>query len=107
MLHLWVENYTKTHLIEINRYKIQTIGKKMLPWNILRGDTFVNKHNNSVDNLKLEMAYVLCDEFRSAQLLMCRPPCLDMFYTHTFQILDFDIRVELSMFFTIVVVVAK
>ena len=54
------------------------------------------------EDLKSKMACALCDELRSAQ-----PPCLDMFYTCTFQILDFDTRVELNIFYTFVLVVLE
>lgn len=61
-----------------------------------------------IDGLKLGMAYVFCDELQSAPPSKFQPPLLGMFYTRSFQILDYDSRdLGLNMFFTIVVVVAQ
>jgi hypothetical protein len=53
------------------------------------------------------MAYVLHDELRIAQSLKFQPLFMGMFYTHTFQNMDFNTRVELNMFFTFVVVLSE
>ena len=51
------------------------------------------------------MAYALCDELRSAQPIEFQPKLFwGMFYTRTFQNLGFDIKIELNIFFTFVVV---
>ena len=63
---------------------------------------------NSISNMKLEMAYALCDEeLQSAETFKFQPLFLGMFYTHTFQYMDFDIRIELNMCFTFVVIVTE
>ena len=69
--------------------------------------TLQNHVHNPIDNLKLGMAYVLCEELQSAQPLEFQTPIYNMFYTLTFHNLKINTRVELNMFFTIVVVVAE
>ena len=71
-----------------------------------------HEHDNShfdisIDDLQLEMAYAFCDELRSAQPLSFQPSFLGTFYTSTFHHLDFDTKVELNMFFTIIVVMVE
>lgn len=46
--------------------------------------------SNSIDNLRLEMSYALCGELQSAQLLKFQAQLLGMFYTRTFQKLNFN-----------------
>ena len=53
------------------------------------------------------MAYGLCDELQSAHPLKYQPLFLGMSSTQTFQILDLNTKVELNMFFVIVIVVAQ
>lgn len=63
--------------------------------------------NYSIDDLKLEMAYALCDELRSAQSLKFQPSLLGMLCTNTFQKLGFDTRVQLNIIYTFVVIVVE
>jgi len=55
----------------------------------------------------VHMPYALYDEVHDAHPLKFQPSFLDMFIHVHFKILEFDTKVELSMFFTFVVVVAK
>ena len=50
----------------------------------------LNGAPNSIDDLKLEMAYALCEELRSAQALKFQHLFLGMFHTRTFQNLRFQ-----------------
>lgn len=63
--------------------------------------------SHSIDNLNSEMAYALSDELQSVQTSKFQELFLGMFYTRPFPSLDFDTRIELSMFFPFVVVVAR
>ena len=58
--------------------------------------------NNYVDDLKLEMAYTLCDELQSAQALFIG----HALYKYISKFI-FDTRVQLKIIFRLVVVMAE
>lgn len=49
----------------------------------------IGKFMNSIDGLQTERAYVFYDERRNAHSFKLQAPFFAMFYTCTFQILDF------------------
>ena len=61
----------------------------------------------SIDDLKSEMVYALCDELQSALPIKFLSLFSSMFYTCTFQNLDFGTRVGLDMFCTFEPVVTE
>ena len=61
----------------------------------------------SIDDLKSEMAHILCNELPIAQSSRLQTPFSSMFKILTFHNLDFDTRVELNVFLSLVVLVAK
>ena len=68
-------------------------------WLLSLGGSLGTWMRDSIDDLKSEMAHILCNELPIAQSSRLQTPFSGMFKILTFQNLDFDTRVELNVFY--------